>query len=110
MEMAVDLYLAIRQLATALALVLASVFLRLWGADREQHWDPPVAKTAWESSPGDQEARRKWLQVEEVGVVEEGKEAAAKQQEEVAEEPSPMAEPSPVAAESISQQLPAKPH
>ncbi|KQK78442.1 hypothetical protein AAES_117417 [Amazona aestiva] len=60
--------------------------------------EPLVAKLALENSPGDQEARREWLLVKEVGVVKEGKEAAAEQQEEAAEEPSPTM------AKSIPQQ------
>ncbi|KQK82633.1 hypothetical protein AAES_68357 [Amazona aestiva] len=69
----------------------------------------PVAKLAHDHGSGDQEARRKQLLVEEVRVVEEGKEAATEQWEEAAEELSPAAEPSPMAAKSIPQQLPTEP-
>ncbi|KQK85527.1 matrix-remodeling-associated protein 7 [Amazona aestiva] len=109
MDMALDLYLAIPLLFTILALVLASIFVRLWGAEGERPREPPVAKPAWESSPGDQETGREWLPVEEVGVVKEEKKVAAEQWEEAVEEPNPSAEPSPTVAENIPRQLPVKP-
>ncbi|XP_061233253.1 matrix-remodeling-associated protein 7 [Neopsephotus bourkii] len=108
MDVAVDLYLAVPLLFTVLALVLASVFVRLRGAEGERPREPPAAEPARESGPGEQaaagagpEAGRERLPVEEVGAVEERKEAAAEQREEAAEEPGPAAEPSPAAAESI---------
>ncbi|XP_030362354.1 matrix-remodeling-associated protein 7 isoform X7 [Strigops habroptila] len=121
MDVAVDLYLAVPLLFTVLALVLASVFVRLRGAEgeraaAERPREPAAAEPARESGPGDRaaagaepEAGRDRLPVEEVGAVEEGKEAAAEQREEAAEEPGPAAEPSPAAAESIPRQPPAEP-
>ncbi|XP_065550204.1 matrix-remodeling-associated protein 7 isoform X2 [Lathamus discolor] len=116
MDVAVDLYLAVPLLFTVLALVLASVFVRLRGAEGERPREPAAAEAARESGPGEQaaagagpEAGRERLPVEEVGAVEEGKEAAAEQREEAAEEPGPAAEPSPAAAESIPRQPPAEP-
>ncbi|XP_061335042.1 eukaryotic translation initiation factor 3 subunit B-like [Pezoporus flaviventris] len=113
-DVAVDLYLAVLLLFTILALVLASFFVRLRGAEGKQTWGLAAAKEARESSPGDQvaagggqEVGMEWLLVEEV---EEGKEATAEQREELAEEPSSAAEPSPAVAKSIPWQLPAKPH
>ncbi|KAM9510340.1 uncharacterized protein ACIB01_019829 [Guaruba guarouba] len=81
MDVAVDLYLAVPLLFTVLALVLASVFVRMQGAEGEQPQELPAAEPARESGPRDQEAGREQLPVEEVGAVEEGKDAA--------EEPSP---------------------
>ncbi|KQK81739.1 hypothetical protein AAES_109733 [Amazona aestiva] len=98
MDMVMDLHLAVRLLFTVLALILASVFVKLWRDEGEQPREPPVAKPARESGPGDQEAGREWLLVEEVRAVEEKKEAAAEQQEKAAEEPSPTAESIPAAA------------
>ncbi|KAM4673489.1 matrix-remodeling-associated protein 7 [Amazona ochrocephala] len=116
MDVAVDLYLAVPLLFTVLALVLASVFVRLRGADGERPQEPPAAEPARESGPGDQaaagagpEAGKERLPVEEVGAVEEGKEAAAERREEAAEDPSPAAELSPAAAETIPRQPPAEP-
>ncbi|KQK73708.1 matrix-remodeling-associated protein 7 [Amazona aestiva] len=110
MDVVTDLCLAIPLVFTVLALVLASVFMNLWGAEGEWPRELPAAKLALESGPGDQEARSEWLPVEEVGAVKEGKETAAKQPEKVAEKPCPAAKPSPMAAaESIPQQLPAEP-
>ncbi|KQK73575.1 hypothetical protein AAES_166058 [Amazona aestiva] len=63
MDVDVDLNLAVRLLFTVLAFFLASVFVRLWGAEGQR---------PQESCPVDQE---------------EGKEAATEQQEEV-EKPS----------------------
>ncbi|XP_062480519.1 LOW QUALITY PROTEIN: uncharacterized protein LOC134166665 [Pezoporus occidentalis] len=115
MDVAVDLYLAVPLLFTILALILASIFVKLWGAEGELPQEPSGQSTQ-KSGPGDQaaaregmEARRERLPVEEVGAVEKGKEKAAKQWEEAAEEPSPVAKPSPAAAESTLQQLPAEP-
>ncbi|XP_061210351.1 uncharacterized protein LOC133212680 [Neopsephotus bourkii] len=96
MDVAVDLYPAVRLLLTVLALLIAPVFVRLRVAEGEGHREPPAAEAARESGPGDQEAGRGRLPVEE------GKEAA--------EEPRPAAEPSPAGAESISRQPPAEPH
>ncbi|XP_057259577.1 coiled-coil domain-containing protein 96-like, partial [Pezoporus wallicus] len=122
-DVAVDLYLAILLLFTVLALILASVFMRLRGAEGERPRELAAAEAARESGPGDQaaagagpEASREWHPVEEVGAVEEQKEAAAEQWEEAAaeqweeatEEPSPPEEPSPATAESIPRKLPAK--
>ncbi|XP_033923415.1 matrix-remodeling-associated protein 7 isoform X2 [Melopsittacus undulatus] len=115
MDVALDLYVAVPLLFTVLALVLASVFVRLRGTDGERPREPPAAEPARESGPEDQaaagpEAGKERLPVEEVGAVEEGKEeAAAEQREEAAEEPGPAAEPSPAAAESIPRQPPAEP-
>ncbi|XP_065519908.1 uncharacterized protein LOC136005945 [Lathamus discolor] len=115
MDVAVDLYLAVPLLFTVLALVLASIFVRLRRAEGRWPREPAVAEVAWESGPGDQaaagvgpEAGRERLLVEEVEVVEE-KEAAAGQREEAVEEPSPAAELSPMAAKSIPWQPPAEP-
>ncbi|XP_061210620.1 uncharacterized protein LOC133212838 [Neopsephotus bourkii] len=115
-NVAVDLYLSVLLLLTVLSLILASVFVRLRGADGERPREPAAAKVAWESGPEHQvllgvgpKAGREWLLVEEVGAVEEVKEVAAKQREEEAEEPSPVAEASPVVSESVPQQLPTKP-
>ncbi|KQL60972.1 matrix-remodeling-associated protein 7 [Amazona aestiva] len=104
-----DLYLAIRLLFTVLALVLTSIFVRLWGAEGVHPQELPVTELVRESDLGDKEAGREWLLVEEVRVVEEGKAAAAEQQEGAVEELSPEAEPSPVGAESIPRQPPADP-
>ncbi|KQK78503.1 matrix-remodeling-associated protein 7 [Amazona aestiva] len=109
MDVAVDMYLAILLFFTVLALILASVFMRLWGAEGERPREPPVAKPARESGPRDQEAGMERLPVEEVRVVKEVKEAAAEQQEEAAEELSPTAEPSPAVAEGIPRQPPTEP-
>ncbi|XP_061199937.1 LOW QUALITY PROTEIN: uncharacterized protein LOC133207226 [Neopsephotus bourkii] len=110
MDVAVDLYLAIPLLFTILALILASVFVKLQGAEGQRPQEPTLAKAARESVPRDQmaagvglEAGREWLPVEEGGAVKERKEAAAKQWEKAAEKPSPAA------AQSISRQPPAEP-
>ncbi|KQK75745.1 hypothetical protein AAES_141554 [Amazona aestiva] len=87
MDMTVDLYLAIPLLFTVLVLVLASMFVKLWGAEGKLPQEPPGAEPDRESCPGDHEAGRKWLPVQEVRVVEEGKEAATEQREEVVEKP-----------------------
>ncbi|XP_061335547.1 cytochrome c1-like [Pezoporus flaviventris] len=117
MDLAMDLYLAVPLLFTVLALVLTSVFVRLRGAKGEWPAELPAAGAARESGPRDPaaagagpEARRVRLPVEEVGAVEEGKEAAAEQWEEATEEPSPAAESSPAAAKSIPREPPAEPH
>ncbi|KQL08862.1 matrix-remodeling-associated protein 7 [Amazona aestiva] len=94
MNMAMDLYLAVRLLFTILALILTFVFVRLQGAEGEQPQEPPAATLAWESGPRDQEAR---------------KESAAEQREEAAVELSSAAERSPVATESIPWQPPTEP-
>ncbi|XP_065547405.1 uncharacterized protein LOC136020330 [Lathamus discolor] len=116
MEVAVDLYLAVPLLFTVLALVLASVFVRLRGAEGERPPEPVGLKWPGRAAPGTRRrrergwrpvARREWLLVQEVRAVEEWKEAAAEQREEAAEELSPAAEPCPVVAESISRQPPA---
>ncbi|XP_057255406.1 eukaryotic translation initiation factor 3 subunit B-like [Pezoporus wallicus] len=99
--MAVDLYLAVPLLFTVLALVLTSIFMRLRGAEGEQPQQPVVVEAAGESGPGDQTAAGLGPEV--------GKEAAAEQWEEVAEEPSPAGEPSPAVAKSIPWQPPAEP-
>ncbi|XP_074016325.1 matrix-remodeling-associated protein 7 isoform X1 [Numenius arquata] len=129
MDMAVDLYLAVPLLFTVLALVLASVFVRLRGGEgeraAERPREPPAAEPAREggSGPGgeaaaapeeagpaaaegpEDEGRR--VPVEEVGAGEEAKEAAGEQREAVAE-PGPAVEPSPAAAESIPRPPPAE--
>ncbi|XP_065545125.1 LOW QUALITY PROTEIN: uncharacterized protein LOC136019155 [Lathamus discolor] len=116
MDMAVHLYLAVPLLFTILALVLASIFMRMLGAEREQPREPVAADTARERGPGDQaaagagpEAGMERLPVEKVGAVKEGKDKAAEQWEEVVEEPSPVAESSPTEADSIPQQPAAEP-
>ncbi|KAM6118842.1 matrix-remodeling-associated protein 7 [Phoenicopterus ruber ruber] len=129
MDVAVDLYLAVPLLFTVLALVLASVFVRLRGGEgaraAERPREPAAAEPAREGGPGgdaaaaapegagpaaaegpEDEGGR--VPVEEVGAGEEGKEAAAEQREAAAE-PGPAAEPSPAAAESIPRQPPAEP-
>ncbi|KQK83274.1 hypothetical protein AAES_61630 [Amazona aestiva] len=42
MDVAMDLYLAIRLLFIVLALILTSVFVMLWGAEGEQPREPPA--------------------------------------------------------------------
>ncbi|XP_065535970.1 uncharacterized protein LOC136014834 [Lathamus discolor] len=101
MDVAVDLYPAVPLLFTALALVLASIFVRLRGAEGERPREPAAAEAARESGPGDQAAAG--------AGPEAGRKAAAEQREEAAEEPSPTAEPSPAAAESVPRQPPAEP-
>ncbi|XP_041265549.1 matrix-remodeling-associated protein 7 isoform X6 [Onychostruthus taczanowskii] len=121
MDLAVDSYLAVPLLFTVLALVLASVFLRLRGggggraAERPRE---PAAEPAREGGPGGEAAAAaaakgpedegSRVPVEEVGVGDEGKEAVAEQREAAAE-PGPAAEPSPAAAESIPRQPPEEP-
>ncbi|XP_054077669.1 matrix-remodeling-associated protein 7 isoform X3 [Rissa tridactyla] len=123
MDVAVDLYLAVPLLFTVLAIVLASVFVRLRGGEGERAAEPAAAEPAREGGPGgeaaaapeeagpeaaegpeDEGAR---VPVEEVGAGEEGKEAAGEQREAVAE-PGPAGEPSPAAAESIPRPPPAE--
>lgn len=135
MDVAVDLYLAVPLLFTVLALVLASVFVRLRGSEGERAAERPrepaaaAAEPAREGGPGsggeaaaaapegagpapaaaegpEDEGGR--VPVEEVGAGEEGKEAAGEQREAAAE-PVPVAELSPAAAESIPRQPPAEP-
>ncbi|XP_065525959.1 uncharacterized protein LOC136009721 [Lathamus discolor] len=101
MDVAVDLYLAVPLLFTAPALVLASVFVRLRGAEGERPREPAAAEAARESGPGDQAAAG--------AGPEPGRKAAAEQRGEAAKEPSPTAEPSPAAAESVPRQPPAEP-
>ncbi|KAM9281191.1 matrix-remodeling-associated protein 7 [Morus bassanus] len=126
MDVAVDSYLAVSLLVTVLALVLASVFVRLRGGGAgERPREPAAAEPAREGGPGaraaaegpgpgagaaagpEGEAGR--VPVEEVGAGEEAKEAAGEPREAAAEpEPGPAAEPSPAAAESIPRQPPAE--
>ncbi|XP_015501394.1 matrix-remodeling-associated protein 7 isoform X1 [Parus major] len=117
MDLAVDLYLAVPLLFTVLALVLASVFLRLRGGGGERAAErprEPAAEPAREGGPGGEAAAEgpedegSRVPVEEVGVGDEGKEAVAEQRDTAAE-PGPAAEPSPAAAESIPRQPPAEP-
>ncbi|KQL59810.1 hypothetical protein AAES_17569 [Amazona aestiva] len=70
--MDVDFYVAFRLLFTVLALVLAPVFVRLWGAEEGRPWETPAAESTQNCSPRDLETMR-----------------------EVAEEVSPVAEPTP---------------
>ncbi|XP_042658407.1 matrix-remodeling-associated protein 7 isoform X2 [Tyto alba] len=115
MDAAFDLYLAVPLLFTVLALVLASVFVRLRRGEgeraAERSREPAAAEPAREGGPGaaagpEDEGGR--VPVEEVGAGEEGKEAAAEQREEAAE-PGPAAEPNPAATESIPRPPPAQP-
>ncbi|XP_056361874.1 matrix-remodeling-associated protein 7 isoform X2 [Oenanthe melanoleuca] len=104
MELPVDLYLAVPLLFTVLALVLASAFLRLRGGGGERRREP-AAEPAREGGPEGEAAagpedEGSRVPVEEVGVGDEGKEAAAEQRD-AAVEPGSAAEPSPPAAESI---------
>ncbi|XP_014744678.1 PREDICTED: matrix-remodeling-associated protein 7 [Sturnus vulgaris] len=113
MDLAVDLYLAVPLLFTVLALVLASVFLRLRGGGGERPREP-AAEPAREGGPEGEAAAAgpedegSRVPVEEVGVGDEGKEAVAEQRDAAAE-PGPAAEPSPPAAESIPRQPPEEP-
>ncbi|XP_068269374.1 matrix-remodeling-associated protein 7 isoform X2 [Nyctibius grandis] len=133
MDVAVDLYLAVPLLFTVLALVLASVFVRLRGGEGERAAEPPrepaAAEPAREGGPGGEAAAEGAgppatkgpedeggrVPVEEVGAGEQGKEAAGERREAVAEpvpaaaENIPAAEPIPGAAESIPRQPPAEP-
>ncbi|OPJ88731.1 matrix-remodeling-associated protein 7 [Patagioenas fasciata monilis] len=130
MDVAVDWYLVVPLLFTVLAIVLASVFVRLRRGEGERPVErprePAAAEPAREGGPGSggeaapegagpaegSEDERGRLPVEEVGAGEEEekkKEAAVEQREEAAE-PGPAAEPSPAAAESIiPRQPPAEP-
>ncbi|CAN8194251.1 unnamed protein product [Coccothraustes coccothraustes] len=121
MDLAVDLYLAVPLLFTVLALVLASVFLRLRGGGGERAAErprQPAAEPAREGGPAGEAAAAapaegpedegSRVPVEEVGVGDEGKEAVTEQREAAAE-PGPAAEPSPAAAESIPRQPPEEP-
>ncbi|XP_021402674.1 matrix-remodeling-associated protein 7 [Lonchura striata] len=114
MDLPVDWYpgLAVPLLFTVLALVLASVFLRLRGGGGQRAAEPAreggpggEAAPAAAKGPEDEGSR---VPVEEVGAGNEGKEAVAEQREAAAE-PGPAAEPSPAAAESIPRQPPAEP-
>ncbi|XP_071429915.1 matrix-remodeling-associated protein 7 isoform X2 [Pithys albifrons albifrons] len=118
MDLAVDLYLAVPLLFTVLALVLASVFVRLRGGGGERAAERPresAAEPAREGGPGDEAAEAaegpedegSRVPVEEVGAGEQEKEGVAEQRE--AAEPGPAAEPSPAAAESIPRQPPPEP-
>ncbi|XP_063264917.1 matrix-remodeling-associated protein 7 isoform X3 [Prinia subflava] len=118
MDLAVDLYLAVPLLFTVLALVLASVFLRLRGGGGERAAErprEPAAEPAREGGPGGEAAAAaagpedegSRVPVEEVGVGDE-KEAFTEQRDAAAE-PGPAAEPSPAAAESIPRQPPEEP-
>lgn len=123
MDVAVDLYLAVPLLFTVLALVLASVFVRLRGSEGERAAERPrepaaAAEPAREGGPGsggeavaaapegagpapaaaegpEDEGGR--VPVEEVGAGEEGKEAAGEQREAAGEQREAAAEPVPVA-------------
>ncbi|KAM6111316.1 matrix-remodeling-associated protein 7 [Pterocles gutturalis] len=121
MDVAMDWYLAVPLLFTVLALVLASVFVRLRGAEGQREAEPPrePAETPRESGPGGEAAAAEGagaaggpedeggrVPVEEVGAGEEAKEAAAEQREAAAE-PGPGAEPTPPATESIPRPPPA---
>ncbi|XP_066056356.1 matrix-remodeling-associated protein 7 isoform X1 [Chamaea fasciata] len=119
MDLAVDLYLAVPLLFTVLALVLASVFLRLRGGGGERAAEgprEPAAEPAREGGPGGEAAAAaagpedegSRVPVEEVGVGDEEKEAVAEQRDAAAE-PGPAAKPSPAAAESIPRQAPQEP-
>ncbi|XP_062362329.1 matrix-remodeling-associated protein 7 [Cinclus cinclus] len=119
MDLAVDLYLAVPLLFTVLALVLASVFLKLRGGGGERVSErprEPAAEPAREGGPEGEAAAAaagpedegSRVPVEEVGVGDEGKEAVAEQRDAAAE-PGPAAEPSPPAAESIPRQPPEEP-
>ncbi|XP_039937605.1 matrix-remodeling-associated protein 7 [Hirundo rustica] len=119
MDLAVDPYLAVPLLFTVLALVLASVFLRLRGGGGERAAErprEPAEEPAREGGPGGEAAapaagpedEGSRLPVEEVGVGDEEKEAVAEQRDAAAE-PGPAAEPSPAAAESIPRQPPQEP-
>ncbi|XP_077044237.1 matrix-remodeling-associated protein 7 isoform X5 [Agelaius phoeniceus] len=119
MDLPVDSYLAVPLLFTVLALVLASVFLRLRGGGGERAAErprEPAAEPAREGGPGGEAAapaegpedEGSRVPVEEVGVGGEGKEAVTEQREAAAE-PGPAAEPSPAAAESIPRQPPEEP-
>ncbi|XP_068769651.1 matrix-remodeling-associated protein 7 isoform X1 [Struthio camelus] len=133
MDVAVDLYLAVPLLFTVLALVLASVFVKLRGGEGEraaaaEPRQPAAAEPAPQGGPGDEAAAEPRaaepepapapedeggrVPVEEVGAGDEGKAsgaAAAEQREAAAAEPVPAAEPSPAAAGSLPQQPPAEP-
>ncbi|KAM6050699.1 matrix-remodeling-associated protein 7 isoform 2-T2 [Chlamydotis macqueenii] len=121
MDVALDWYPAVPLLFTVLALVLASVFVRLRRGGGERAAERPREPVAAEPGPGAggeaaegagpvaaPEAEGGRVPVEEVGAGEEGKEAAGERRE-AAEEPGPAAEPSPAAAESIPGQPPAEP-
>ncbi|XP_036250533.1 matrix-remodeling-associated protein 7 isoform X2 [Molothrus ater] len=119
MDLPVDSYLAVPLLFTVLALVLASVFLRLRGGGGERAAErprEPAAEPAREGGPGGEAAapaegpedEGSRVPVEEVGVGGEGKEAVTERREAAAE-PGPAAEPSPAAAESIPRQPPEEP-
>lgn len=128
--MAVDWYLVVPLLFTVLAIVLASVFVRLRRGEgerpAERPREPAAAEPAREGGPGSggevvpegagpaegSEDEKGRLPVEEVGAgeEEEKKKEAADEQREDAAEPGPAAEPSPAAAESIiPRQPPAEP-
>ncbi|XP_064007008.1 matrix-remodeling-associated protein 7 isoform X1 [Pogoniulus pusillus] len=112
MDVAMDLYLAVPLLFTVLAIVLASVFVRLRRGEgervAERPREPAAAEPAREgeaaaaaAGPEDEGSR---VPVEEVGAREEGKEVAGNQREAAAAELGPAAEPSPAAPESIPRQ------
>ncbi|XP_054249835.1 matrix-remodeling-associated protein 7 [Indicator indicator] len=114
MDVAMDFYLAVPLLFTVLAIVLASVFVRLRRGEgeraAERSREPAAAEPAreGEAAAAGPEEEGSRAPVEEVGAGEEGKEAAGKQQEATAEL-GPAAEPSPAAPESILQQPPSVP-
>nr|XP_047920286.1 matrix-remodeling-associated protein 7 isoform X1 [Anser cygnoides] len=122
-----DLYLAVPLLFTLLALVLASVFVRLRGTGggggggggerlREAGAEEPGSGAEAAEGP---EAEGGRVPVEEVGAGDEGKEAASERREDkekekeeaaaaaAAAERGPEAEPSPAETESIPRQPPA---
>ncbi|TRZ19331.1 hypothetical protein HGM15179_007809 [Zosterops borbonicus] len=116
MDLPVDLYLAVPLLFTVLALVLASVFLRLRGGGERAAEGPrePAAEPAREGGPGGEAAAAgpedegSRVSVEEVGVGDDEK-GTVTEQRDAAAEPGPGAEPSPAAAESIPRQPPEEP-
>ncbi|KQK73705.1 hypothetical protein AAES_165349 [Amazona aestiva] len=134
MDVDVDLYLAGRLLFTVQALIFASVFERLCGAEGGRPREASAAKKAWENGAGDQESRKGEM-AEKRSPEAELSPAAAEREGQAAVEPSPAAaeqqeatvveklspaateqleggaaaEPSHAAAKSIPQQPPAEP-
>ncbi|XP_035198610.1 matrix-remodeling-associated protein 7 [Oxyura jamaicensis] len=124
-SVAMDLYLAVPLLFTLLALVLASVFVRLrgtgggGGGERLREAEEPGSAAEAAEGP---EAEGGRVPVEEVGAGDEGKEAASERREgkenekegkeeaaaaAAAAERGPEAEPSPAETEGIPRQPPA---
>ncbi|XP_067164654.1 matrix-remodeling-associated protein 7 isoform X2 [Apteryx mantelli] len=112
MDVAVDLYVAVPLLFTVLALVLASVFVKLRGGEGEraaaaaaEPREAAAAEPEPQGGPGGEAAPARApedeggrVPVEEVGAGAEAK-AGAEQREAAAEEPGPpAAEPGPPAA------------